>query len=261
MPTFTVPSSFGVLREFNTCHAPQSGQFCSGTSSAVSPMNAPRTYAHSTARSSGDRLVPSDSMPPKGKPITLVYGGAFNPPHAGHVAAAREALRLLRAEGYTVTKVVVSPTPDKLLRAKLGDTLYPLAERAKLAELEFGKRLDVEVSTGPGMEAEAMVTKIRRTQLADHVGAKNPRDTIVNITGEDAAVGHPPGFPAVYQGDKGSSHEGYYYLALKRIGGFSSTAIRSAMAEGTPMPAGAMSARTEAAVRALERRRKARAGA
>ena len=28
MPTFTVPSSYGTLREFNPCHAPETGRFC-----------------------------------------------------------------------------------------------------------------------------------------------------------------------------------------------------------------------------------------
>lgn len=234
MPVFVMPASAGFA-EANPCHSPADGKFCSGAG--------------------GARLVPSTTMPPKSVPIVLVYGGSFNPPHAGHVAAVKESIGLLEREGYTVAKVVVSPTPDKLLRAKLGDELYPLDKRTELTAITFKGMPKVEVNSGPAKEAEATEGKIRRTQLADYVGRHHENATIVNVTGEDAAVGSPPGTPSLYKGDKGTAHEHYNYLTVARIGGYSSTAIRTALAHGTSLPAGAMSKEAESYLRAMKRKK------
>ena len=85
-----------------------------------------------------------------------------------------------------------------------------LAYRTELTKLTFTGP-GVTVTDAPAQEAEAMQGKLRRTQLADWAAKEYPGHTVVNVTGEDSAPGHPPGYPSVYQGDKGTAHEGYAY--------------------------------------------------
>jgi len=93
MPTFTVASSFGTLREFNPCHAPDSGRFCSDPGSlALQARDQARRMAARTARLERER--------------------AANPPA---VAAALDPYRAtlpgLRA---TTVRTVETPTPAEI---------------------------------------------------------------------------------------------------------------------------------------------------
>jgi len=71
---------------------------------------------------------------------TVLYGGAFDPVHAGHVFIGHEALRLL-APANLILIPTGAPNPDfdKDLSA-------PGADRVVMLELAFGHRSDIVIS-------------------------------------------------------------------------------------------------------------------
>jgi hypothetical protein len=203
-------------------------------------------YAEDEARDAGGKWTSSGAeVTPKDKPISLVFSGTLNPPHMGHVSGLQDAVKHLEDQGYNVAHVIVAPSPSRLVSVKLGDKAYPLPERVELARLTFAGVKNVEVTGEPAVAAEAVEGKIRRTDTADWVKNKYPDTTVVSVTGEgDAPGANPPKAPAVYAGDKGSKHEGYYYQVVSRDegagAGYSSTKIRAAIREGKSVPAGMM---------------------
>jgi ABC-type ATPase involved in cell division len=197
--------------------------------------------------------------PPRDRPVTLVFGGSFSPFHKEHTNVALDAKKYLEAQGYTVAKVILAPSADKLLAAKLGPELIPVGHRAEMIRRAIAEHPELEVSDEPAAEVEAAPGKIKRTMLADWAEKRAPGTTVINVTGADAAPGNPPGFPSVYQGDPGTSHEGYYYLALPRDegeGGVSSSKIRRAVKEGRDI-GGVMHPEAEAYYRSLLGQREA----
>lgn len=177
--------------------------------------------------------------PPKDKPITLVFGGSFSPIHKGHVASVEAAKKHLEDEGYKVSHVIVSPSPDKLLRAKLGDNLVPLKDRVQMAKAATADKSHISVTDKPAIEVENMEGKAKRTQLADWAATQYPDTTVVNALGEDALPGShkPDKFPSAFASNEG--HSGYYYLAMPRATGdsdISSSKIRKAVSEGKDVP-------------------------
>lgn len=193
----------------------------------------------------------SAGAPTKDKPVALVFGGSFNPPTTGHIAAINDAIHHVKSQGYQVGKVVVVPTADKLISNKLADRRYPLAERVALtrATMDESGIPGVEVSGEPSEQAEAFQGKLRRTQLADWAREKYPGHTVIAVTGSDAAPGPHPPAPAIYQGAEGTSHAGYHYLVVSRDdsgSGVSSTKVRNALRETGKVPAGMMTPKAEA---------------
>lgn len=185
-------------------------------------------------------LILGENPPPKNKPVVLVFGGSFNPAHAGHKMAAQDARQMLLDAGYKVDKVVISPSPQRLLKAKSGAQAQELEDRTAMAKLVFQGEDWAEVTSEPSRQAEEIEGKLKRTQQADWARAKYPDATIVSLTGQDAAPGSPPGFPSLYQGDPGTSHEGYYYFAVPRdessADNISSSKIRKLIEQGEEVP-------------------------
>ena len=185
------------------------------------------------------KLLLGDNAPDKSKPVVLVYGGSFNPTHAMHVEIAIQARDLLTKAGYTVKTILVSPSPQSLMVAKSGAEATKLVDRTAMARKAFAGVEGVTVTDAPSRAAAEMTGKLKRTQQADWAKSEYPDATIISLTGEDSAPGHPPGFPSVYSGDKGSSHEGYHYLAMPRDeseSGVSSSKVRKLVAAGESVP-------------------------
>ncbi len=104
-----------------------------------------------------------------------VYGGSFNPPHLGHVAAARAAIEALRPD-----RLLVMPTntpPHKQLEPNSPSP----AERLKLCRLAFGEIPGAEVS-------DLEIRRKGKSYTADTVAAlreKYPNAELCLVMGTD----------------------------------------------------------------------------
>lgn len=206
-------------------------------------------------------LTLGDKVPPKDKPVVMVFGGSFNPIHSGHVDSARNAKKMMEAAGYTVEKVIIVPSPQHLLVKKSGAEAQMLGDRFEMAKRAFA-HLHNEgfmVVHSPSRIADELegVKKPKRADAADWVQEKNPHATIVSVAGEDTAPGNPPGFPSLYlyETTSGKNPDGYYYLAVARDeespDNISSSKIRKNIESDKEVPAEWMNSATSRYYRAL----------
>lgn len=104
-----------------------------------------------------------------------VYGGSFNPPHIGHVLAAREA-----AEALSLDRVIFLPTaqpPHKQFPVGTPDASMRLAlTRAAISELPFAEVSDLEFRrTGLSYTADTLAI----------LHEENPADALYLMMGTD----------------------------------------------------------------------------
>jgi nicotinate-nucleotide adenylyltransferase len=125
---------------------------------------------------------------------TGLYGGAFDPPHNGHVALARGALEQLGLERLIV--LVVAAPGHKAVALDPGT-------RLRLAEAAFGDlpgvevRLDEHARTidsvrAAGGEFRDAVFVLGADEFAGFAGWKEPDELLEHVR---LAVGTRPGFP------------------------------------------------------------------
>lgn len=79
----------------------------------------------------------AENAPPKNKAVTLVYGGGFNPTHEGHSTALVDSYNQLTNAGYTVDRIVVAPTSDRLLAEKVNPVDHISSELVSIRWLEI----------------------------------------------------------------------------------------------------------------------------
>ena len=104
-----------------------------------------------------------------------VYGGSFNPPHIGHVEAAREAARELKADKLIVVPAARPPHKGEEIESPTPE------ERLEMARLAFGDIPNVEISDmelrreGPSYTVDTL----------EAVRAQYPNAVIFLLMGED----------------------------------------------------------------------------
>lgn len=104
-----------------------------------------------------------------------IYGGSFNPPHCGHVEAARRAVRELHADRLVVVPAARPPHKET------EDGSPSPAERFSLAQLAFADIPEAEVSDmelrrpGRGYTVDTM----------EELREKYPEDELFLLVGED----------------------------------------------------------------------------
>jgi nicotinate-nucleotide adenylyltransferase len=112
-------------------------------------------------------------MPHAGRGMAIgLFGGSFNPPHAGHALVAEIALRRLRLD-----RLWWMITPGNPLKST--SELAPLAERIRLSE---------EIATDPRIEVTAFEASHNVRYTADTLAlikARNPGVDFVWVMGAD----------------------------------------------------------------------------
>lgn len=104
---------------------------------------------------------------------TLVFGGSFDPPHKGHSALLKAAIKRIRPD-----QVVIVPAFQAPLK---GTPSASAAERLALAKLAFGKRGTIdacEVRAG---------RKVYTVETLARIKKKDPRGELHFVVGSDSA--------------------------------------------------------------------------
>ena len=102
-----------------------------------------------------------------------LFGGSFNPPHAGHVAVAKHLI-----DSGSFDEVWVLPT----FRHPFDKNLTPFEDRLALCRLAFGELPQVRVSEA---EREAQSPKGFTVDLLRHLKKKFPKHRFFLVMGSD----------------------------------------------------------------------------
>lgn len=132
---------------------------------------------------------------------TGVLGGAFDPPHAGHVALAREAVRHFGLERLVI--VVTGRPPhkdvptDAELRFRLAEAAFQDVPGAELSRHELdrpGRSYTVDTARWAEREwGEEVVFLVGGDEFADFLGWKDPDEILDHVRlGVATRPGYPP---------------------------------------------------------------------
>jgi nicotinate-nucleotide adenylyltransferase len=187
------------------------------------------------------------------RPVLGIVGGTFDPPHRGHVELGRALERELAADA-----LLYLPAGNPSF--KQGRTHVPAAERARLVELAVRGAFGVPCAVSlreverPGVTYTADTLRELRlcvpagTRLVYAVGtdafatlplwyearavARGAEFALFSRDGDDAA--------AALAAVRAQGLDPQVHLMRARVPGFSSTAVRSALAAGDPAARGAL---------------------
>ena len=110
-----------------------------------------------------------------------MYGGSFNPPHVGHVLAAKETVRLLRLD-----RLLVIPTWQAPHKQKLEGSPTP-EQRLELTRLAFSGLPEAEVSDLEIARQGVSYTVDTLTELKK----RYPEDELILLMGTDMLLNFP----------------------------------------------------------------------
>jgi nicotinate-nucleotide adenylyltransferase len=154
-----------------------------------------------------------------------VFGGSFNPPHAGHVLACALVLST-----QPIDRLVVVPT----YRHPFAKDLAPYEDRVRMCELAMAPLLGVEVSR----VEEELGGESKTLRTLEHLAAAHPDWRMRLVLGSDILAETPRWFrfdaieklaPPLVLTRAGADAAGAVTVGLPEV---SSTQVRTAIARG-----------------------------
>jgi nicotinate-nucleotide adenylyltransferase len=128
-----------------------------------------------------------------------LLGGAFDPPHVGHVALARAAVRELDLDRLLVVVVGTAPhkhvETDAETRFRLAEAAFSTLPRVELSRHEVereGPSYTVETARWAAAELGDAVFVVGGDEFADFLSWKNPDGILEHVR---LAVATRPGYP------------------------------------------------------------------
>jgi nicotinate-nucleotide adenylyltransferase len=128
-----------------------------------------------------------------------LLGGAFDPPHFGHVALARTAVRDLGLDRLLVVVLGTAPhkhvETDAETRFRLAEAAFSTLPRVELSRHEIereGLSYTVDTARWAGAELDDVVVVVGADEFADFLSWKDPDGILEHVR---LAVATRPGYP------------------------------------------------------------------